>query len=661
MGRKKIKIQTIKDERNRQVTFLKRKAGLLKKAYELSVLCDCEIAVIIFSSQNKLVQYASTNMDKVLMRYTDYGEPNESLTNVQCSAMYGDGENDDDDMYRGAPAAIDRHMQVADAGYDFTSPLNPGAAIHSPPDLHYRQAYADAANNSAAAAAAAAVAAASSVPLVGASPMSVASQSYMHHDQQQSHLGAGYSPSIDGIDSAVNASYYPASMSYANQASGSSIYGHQQRAIPQSSLAQSISAYPYGLAQPKASSPLGLSQSQIQQQQSQQQLAYTQPLMRTYPYQSLGNYSTSQQQQSQQAQSGVVLPGSDSLSQTGSVMYQVGQPYQPGQVLGRSMDSYRSRISTPTSASGTSSATPQYMVYRMPDGTTQTIDPNQQLQLPQNSQQQLQTIAEDEDQNQDQEQSQNNADQDDQQQQQPSASNSARKEDSADNEDLFNSSPSRQQSNDPPDLRVEIPNQQSKSNKGSSSSSDPRRSATSSSRHDSTPESSAASASRSASGAHARGRRFPLAVNTTARAAAAAGGGVAAAGNEPGPQTAMLIEYVQSLPSPSTFQPIMYQQNEGFSPMEFGTTPIVGPQSTSAFQWPIPTAPSSGASTPSVTAHSNQHGATSNGGSAVASVPSRAPHQPSPLKRNIAKTTAPLTPSEPLPQHNGSPKKRTRT
>ncbi|KAI9503723.1 hypothetical protein BX070DRAFT_191135, partial [Coemansia spiralis] len=66
MGRKKIKIQMIKDERNRQVTFLKRKAGLLKKAYELSVLCDCEIAVIIFSSQNKLVQYASTNMDKVL-------------------------------------------------------------------------------------------------------------------------------------------------------------------------------------------------------------------------------------------------------------------------------------------------------------------------------------------------------------------------------------------------------------------------------------------------------------------------------------------------------------------------------------------------------------------------------------------------------------------
>ena len=50
---------------HRQVTFTKRKFGLMKKAYELSVLCDCEIAVIIFNSHNKLFQYASTDMDRV--------------------------------------------------------------------------------------------------------------------------------------------------------------------------------------------------------------------------------------------------------------------------------------------------------------------------------------------------------------------------------------------------------------------------------------------------------------------------------------------------------------------------------------------------------------------------------------------------------------------
>ncbi|XP_008305507.1 myocyte-specific enhancer factor 2B isoform X2 [Cynoglossus semilaevis] len=81
MGRKKIQISPILDQRNRQVTFTKRKFGLMKKAYELSVLCDCEIALIIFNSTNRLFQYASTDMDKVLLKYTEYSEPHESRTN----------------------------------------------------------------------------------------------------------------------------------------------------------------------------------------------------------------------------------------------------------------------------------------------------------------------------------------------------------------------------------------------------------------------------------------------------------------------------------------------------------------------------------------------------------------------------------------------------
>uniref|UniRef100_A0A5F4VXQ8 MADS-box domain-containing protein n=1 Tax=Callithrix jacchus TaxID=9483 RepID=A0A5F4VXQ8_CALJA len=69
MGRKKSQIQGITDGRNRQVTFTKRKFGLMKKAYELSVLCDCEMALIIFNRANKLSQYAST-------------DPHESRTNA---------------------------------------------------------------------------------------------------------------------------------------------------------------------------------------------------------------------------------------------------------------------------------------------------------------------------------------------------------------------------------------------------------------------------------------------------------------------------------------------------------------------------------------------------------------------------------------------------
>ncbi|KAI9349078.1 hypothetical protein BDR26DRAFT_852931 [Obelidium mucronatum] len=45
----------------------------MKKAFELSVLCDCEIALIIINNNNKLVQYASTDMDKILLKYTEVG------------------------------------------------------------------------------------------------------------------------------------------------------------------------------------------------------------------------------------------------------------------------------------------------------------------------------------------------------------------------------------------------------------------------------------------------------------------------------------------------------------------------------------------------------------------------------------------------------------
>lgn len=41
----------------------------MKKAYELSVLCDCEIALIVFNSSNRLFQYASTDMDKVEIQF----------------------------------------------------------------------------------------------------------------------------------------------------------------------------------------------------------------------------------------------------------------------------------------------------------------------------------------------------------------------------------------------------------------------------------------------------------------------------------------------------------------------------------------------------------------------------------------------------------------
>lgn len=60
MGRGKIAIRRIDDSTSRQVTFSKRRNGLLKKAKELGILCDAEVGVIIFSSTNKLYDFATT-------------------------------------------------------------------------------------------------------------------------------------------------------------------------------------------------------------------------------------------------------------------------------------------------------------------------------------------------------------------------------------------------------------------------------------------------------------------------------------------------------------------------------------------------------------------------------------------------------------------------
>lgn len=71
------------------MTFTKRKFGLMKKAYELSVLCDCDIALIIFNSAQRLFQYASSDMDRVLLKYTEYSEPHESRTNADILQVPG--------------------------------------------------------------------------------------------------------------------------------------------------------------------------------------------------------------------------------------------------------------------------------------------------------------------------------------------------------------------------------------------------------------------------------------------------------------------------------------------------------------------------------------------------------------------------------------------
>ncbi|KAI6701591.1 hypothetical protein NL676_015915 [Syzygium grande] len=69
MGRGKIVIQKIDSSASRQVTFSKRRNGLLKKAKELSILCDAEVGVVVFSCTGKLHEFASSSMRSTFDRY----------------------------------------------------------------------------------------------------------------------------------------------------------------------------------------------------------------------------------------------------------------------------------------------------------------------------------------------------------------------------------------------------------------------------------------------------------------------------------------------------------------------------------------------------------------------------------------------------------------
>lgn len=88
MGRRAIPIELIDEARKRHTTFNKRKSGLLKKAAELSILCDVEISVIMFSKHNgetKMHQYTSSDPQAMLERALTFPGPVENFTNASFS------------------------------------------------------------------------------------------------------------------------------------------------------------------------------------------------------------------------------------------------------------------------------------------------------------------------------------------------------------------------------------------------------------------------------------------------------------------------------------------------------------------------------------------------------------------------------------------------
>nr|XP_017237289.1 PREDICTED: agamous-like MADS-box protein AGL8 homolog isoform X3 [Daucus carota subsp. sativus] len=80
MGRGRVQLKRIENKINRQVTFSKRRSGLLKKAHEISVLCDAEVALIVFSTKGKLSEFSTDScMERILERYDRYSTAERQL------------------------------------------------------------------------------------------------------------------------------------------------------------------------------------------------------------------------------------------------------------------------------------------------------------------------------------------------------------------------------------------------------------------------------------------------------------------------------------------------------------------------------------------------------------------------------------------------------
>nr|AAO65318.1 MADS affecting flowering 4 variant IV [Arabidopsis thaliana] len=64
MGRRKVEIKRIENKSSRQVTFCKRRNGLMEKARQLSILCESSVALIIISATGRLYSFSSGSRRK---------------------------------------------------------------------------------------------------------------------------------------------------------------------------------------------------------------------------------------------------------------------------------------------------------------------------------------------------------------------------------------------------------------------------------------------------------------------------------------------------------------------------------------------------------------------------------------------------------------------
>ncbi|XP_074565599.1 MADS-box transcription factor 51-like isoform X2 [Curcuma longa] len=89
MGRRgKVELRRIEDRTSRQIRFSKRRSGLFKKAYELAVLCDAEVALVVFSPAGKLYEFSSvSSLESTMERSKKYVNSEKTVDKLDVNAQ----------------------------------------------------------------------------------------------------------------------------------------------------------------------------------------------------------------------------------------------------------------------------------------------------------------------------------------------------------------------------------------------------------------------------------------------------------------------------------------------------------------------------------------------------------------------------------------------
>ncbi|RIB26077.1 hypothetical protein C2G38_1924483, partial [Gigaspora rosea] len=67
-GRRKIKIEYIDDKSRRHITFSKRKAGIMKKAYELSTLTGTQVLLLVVSETGLVYTFTTPKLQPLVTK-----------------------------------------------------------------------------------------------------------------------------------------------------------------------------------------------------------------------------------------------------------------------------------------------------------------------------------------------------------------------------------------------------------------------------------------------------------------------------------------------------------------------------------------------------------------------------------------------------------------